>query len=99
VAAANAGDVSINGVTITIATNDTLEMIRDKINAVSAQSGASATINGVGIGNLVLDGVNEIDDTGGSDFFSSIARITEHTRKPTADKVRRAIQLLGRSSR
>lgn len=44
-ASAYAGDISINGTTITIASGDTLEGVLDKINAQSVTTGVTATLD------------------------------------------------------
>lgn len=49
VGAGNAGSFTINGTTITAAATDTVSALRDKINAVSAQTGVVATSNNTGV--------------------------------------------------
>jgi flagellin len=50
--AANAGSFTINGVTIIGTATDNAATVRDKINAVSAQTGVVATTNNTGVINL-----------------------------------------------
>ncbi|HVT12796.1 MAG TPA: flagellin [Fimbriimonadaceae bacterium] len=56
VGAANAGSFTINGTTITADANDTVSQLRDKINAVSAQTGVVATSNNTGVISFVSVG-------------------------------------------
>lgn len=68
--AANAGSFTINGVTITGEATDNAATVRDKINAVSAQTGVVATTNNTGVITLNSTGwgssskINLSDSTG-----------------------------------
>jgi len=53
VGAANAGDIQINGVSITIDATDTLETIASKINNVSSDTGITASAGGDGTNDFI----------------------------------------------
>src|SRR6185503_13608223 len=54
--AANAGSFTLNGVTINGTATDNAATVRDKINAVSAQTGVVATTNNTGVISLKSTG-------------------------------------------
>jgi flagellin len=69
--AANAGSFTINGVTLTGTATDNAATVRDKINAVSAQTGVVATTNNTGVITLKStkygsSGVIDLSDSSGA---------------------------------
>ncbi|MDU4961063.1 MAG: flagellin [Sporomusaceae bacterium] len=69
-ASAFAGDISINGTTVTIASGDTIQGVLEKINAVSDTTGVTATFNTDDAANAFIQ-LN--DSTYGSDSEITIA--------------------------
>jgi flagellin len=63
-ASAFAGDITINGTTITIASGDTIQGVLEKINAESATTGVTATLDDTDTANLFI---KLSDETYGSD--------------------------------